>query len=199
MFAAVLIVFPTRLLLTTNIVLLVAGPVLLLVLAFTKNYVMRNRLQELFPEISHEDRVRHSIWQRWWNSFKAMAWLGDLWRMGKFWLALVVGIGLQILLVLGYVKLNPFVCYILSSRRNQLTSTSYPDRIFSSISRPRINIVPILSIDCPASQLLHCRFPCSPRTTKAHYPIPDIYIDLASPPRIHDNSREVSYRGIIFY
>jgi hypothetical protein len=96
-FAAVLVVLPTRLLLTINIVLLVAGPILLLLLAFIKNYVMHRRLQELFPEISHEDR--------------AMAWLGDLLRMGKFWLALVVGICLQIILVVGYVKLNPFVCY----------------------------------------------------------------------------------------
>lgn len=107
-FAAALIVLPLRILFTINIVLLAAGPVLLMALVYTKHVVLHRRL--LQPEITHhEEQAKPSFWRSSWNSFKSFRWLGDLWRLGRFWLAVAVGIGLQVLLVVGYININPFV------------------------------------------------------------------------------------------
>jgi hypothetical protein len=112
-FAAVLIVLPLRIMFTINIVLLTAGPILLLFLVYTKHVVMHRRLQQ--PDIAREEGAAESIWRRLWNSFKSLGWLSDLWRVGKFWLAVVLGIGLQVLLIVGYVNVNPFVsCFLFS-------------------------------------------------------------------------------------
>lgn len=132
-----------RVLMIINIVLLAAGPILLLILAYTKHVVMHGRLLRRLPSTAQEDSSQESIWWRWWNSFKAMTWLGNLWRLGKFWVALVIGIGLQVLLVVGYIKLNPFVRRFPSTSYSPLTDKFTYQIVYS---HPYLVLVSTLSL-----------------------------------------------------
>lgn len=129
MFAAVLIVFTMKTLFTINIVLLAAGPVLLTMFLYAKHVVIHRHIHwEELPEATF------------WNSFKSFAWLGDLWRLAKFWLAVALGAGLQVLLVLGYVNLNPYVSSFYIFIPPLLTLVT--DRVRSPIPCSRINTLP---------------------------------------------------------
>jgi hypothetical protein len=110
-FAAALVIFPLSSLLTANIVLLIIGPTLLLLLVMTVHFVerlARCRLQ------NDPQQVEDLLWRRAWVRFRRMSWLKGVWKKAKFWLALVITILLQVLLSIGYVKLNPFVSYLVS-------------------------------------------------------------------------------------
>jgi hypothetical protein len=173
-----------------NIVLLAAGPILLLILAYTKHVVVHGRLLRQLPSTAQEDGSQESIWRRLWNSFKAMTWLGNLWIVGKFWVALLIGIGLQVLLVLSYVKLNPFVRKFPLTSYSPLTNKfTYPDRLFPSIPRPRINTVVNLPVHGSASRSSGLQTWCSSGTTKSHCPLPDIYLNLGTLASIHNRPR----------
>lgn len=80
-----------------NIVLLAAGPILLAIMAYAKHVVAHRRIRVRAP-------ARDA-----WTAFKSLEWAGDLWRVAKFWLAVALGVGCQMLLITGYVTLNPFV------------------------------------------------------------------------------------------
>lgn len=101
-----MIVFELSTLFKINIVLLAAGPILLIALVYTKHVVL-NRVHPHAEVLGEEEGP--GVLQRLLVGFKGLSWLGNLWRLGKFWLALVVGVALQTLLVVGYVYLNPFV------------------------------------------------------------------------------------------
>jgi hypothetical protein len=90
-----------------NVVLLTAGPILLLILEYNKNIAVHRPPQQ--PDVAQGGGSREIIWHIW-HSLKTL-WLGDLWSVGKFWLAVVFGAVLQVLLVVGYVNLNPFVSH----------------------------------------------------------------------------------------
>lgn len=105
-----MIVFELRTLFTINVVLLAAGPILLIALIYTKHVVLTRRVHpHIQEEIPEEEGARPGVLQKLLTGFKSFIWLGNVWRLGKFWLALVVGVALQVLLVVGYVYLNPFV------------------------------------------------------------------------------------------
>ena len=86
MFAAYFIAFPLRTLMAIFIVLLVVGPVVTLVLAF---FMYR------------QSRTQNA---RWTTNLKGY---------GRFWLALLITIGLHVALVVGYLKLNPYVSLVI--------------------------------------------------------------------------------------
>ena len=105
-----MIVFELRTLFTINIVLLVAGPILLVALVYTEHVVL-DRVRPR-TEVLVEEGARPSVLQRLSVGFKGFSWLANLWRLGKFWLTLAVTVALQTLLVVGYAYLNPFVRHI---------------------------------------------------------------------------------------
>lgn len=102
-----LIVFPLDVLLTFNIVFLVIGPVVLILLIAFEAIIEHTRRQTAQNGTAHGSQ--DNIFSQAWIWFKEFGWVKSLWRWAKFWAALGVAIGLQALLVLGYVKLNPFV------------------------------------------------------------------------------------------
>jgi hypothetical protein len=105
-FAAALVIFRLSTLLTANIVLLVIGPVILILLAVV-NHVSGLQNQ---PGLENRDgRGGDGVWGRAWGDFRRMEWVKSVWRWARFWLALLVMVVMEVLLVVGYVKLNPFV------------------------------------------------------------------------------------------
>jgi len=105
-FGATLIIFPLSAVLAFNIVSLVIGPVILILLIVC-NYVIQNGRRQTQNGIVPESG--ENVWQQVWKWFKDFGWLKGLWKWSKFWVAIVVTVVLQVLLVLGYVTLNPFV------------------------------------------------------------------------------------------
>jgi hypothetical protein len=101
-------VLPIRIFLTINVVLLTAGPILLLSLAYTKYTIEDRHILEQQRYTANVNDAR-AVWRQRWNSFTSKTWLSDLRGVGKFWLAVLLGVGLQVLLIVGYVNLNPFV------------------------------------------------------------------------------------------
>jgi hypothetical protein len=84
-----------------------------------------------------------------WNSFHAMDWWGNFWKVGKFWLGVLLAVGLQVLLVIGYVNLNPFVRHFPSVSYFSNSFDECPDHLFPPVSRLHINAVPSLYIHGP--------------------------------------------------
>ena len=111
-----MIVFELRTLFTINIVLLAAGPILLIALVYTKHIVLNRHVHPRAEGSGEEEEARPNVFQKLLAGLKGSSWLGNLWRLGKFWLALVVGVTLQVLLVVGYAYLNPFVRDTYTSR-----------------------------------------------------------------------------------
>lgn len=86
-FGVYLVAFPFHVLLVTEIILLVVGPIILGGLG----YVLVH--QSVIPPLSIQ-----------------IQWGSDFRGYGRFWLALVFGAGTQVGLVVGFLKLNPNVC-----------------------------------------------------------------------------------------
>ena len=82
-FGIYLVAFPFHVLLVAEIILLVAGPILLAGLG----YIL----------------VHQSV-------FSPLQWSSDFRGFGRFWLALLFGVGSQVGLVVGFLKLNRNVC-----------------------------------------------------------------------------------------
>jgi hypothetical protein len=95
-------------LLAFNIALAVFGPAIMILLLAIQSLIMYNRRQRQNGVVG---RMHHWARQRLWEWFKYLRWLKTLWKWTKFWLALVVTVGLQVVLVVGYVNLNPFVSF----------------------------------------------------------------------------------------
>ncbi|KAL1759812.1 putative zinc metalloprotease [Schizophyllum commune] len=106
LFGQALIVFPLSAMITFNIVFLVVGPVVLaLLVAF--DVVARQRRQEMLGG-GYEEQ---GFFARAWMSFKSFRWVGGFWKHAKFWVSLAVTVGLQVLLCVGYLYINPLIAY----------------------------------------------------------------------------------------
>lgn len=121
-FGAAFIVFPLSALYIFNVVLLVIGPVLMTLLIAFEHILQYGRQQQHLNGDAHRDTG--GMWADAWTWFKELSWLKGMWRWAKFWLAVVLTVGFQVLLVLGYVKLNPLVC--LSSSVSRLDRVITP-------------------------------------------------------------------------
>ncbi|TFK39821.1 hypothetical protein BDQ12DRAFT_681281 [Crucibulum laeve] len=108
LFAAALIVFSLSAMFTFNVVFLVVGPIVLILLVVVDHILQHSRRQQ---ENGSVHGPVNSIFQDLWAWLIEFGWLAGVWRWAKFWLAVVVTIGLQTLLVLGFIKLNPFIVY----------------------------------------------------------------------------------------
>ncbi|KAH7920604.1 hypothetical protein BV22DRAFT_1097866 [Leucogyrophana mollusca] len=113
LFGAALVSFSIGALFVANVVLLTAGPIVLLLLVYSE-YIIR-----VTKRIRHRQNAHHgaanghgstgSLGSRLWVGTKEVA--KGFWNWAKFWVALVLGAGFQALLVLGYVNLNPFIIH----------------------------------------------------------------------------------------
>ena len=106
-FGSTMIVFSLRALLAYNVALTVVGPIVMILLIAIQSLLVYNRLHG-------QNGVAHGPRRAWtWESFREwfmdIGWFKVVWKWSKFWLGLIISIGLQALLVLGYVKLNPLV------------------------------------------------------------------------------------------
>lgn len=124
-FARTLVIFPLYALLAGNIILLAIGPVTLLGLFFARYSVGNRHYAGVRPRTSAPDTenengneeneseiVVHNSHQLMWKRYVSIGWpkvKGTLSEVATFWIAVVGGAGAQALLVLAYVKLNPFV------------------------------------------------------------------------------------------
>ncbi|KAI0796781.1 hypothetical protein C8Q75DRAFT_742209 [Abortiporus biennis] len=93
-----MLIFPIRYLLVTNIIVLVIGPIAVLILLGWVVFLSTRHIGSTHP--SHTDT---------WARVKTV--LSTLLGWGRFWLALLIGIAAQIGVVVGYVKLNPFIIH----------------------------------------------------------------------------------------
>ena len=106
-FGRTMIVFSLRALLAYNIALTVVGPIVMILLIAIQSLLVYNR--------SHgQNGVAHGPGRAWTREsfrewFMDVGWFKVVWKWSKFWLGLGVSIGLQALLILGFVKLNPLV------------------------------------------------------------------------------------------
>ena len=100
-----MIVFSLRAFLAYNVALTVVGPIVITLLIAIQSLLVYNRLHG-------QNGVAHGPRRAWtWESFREwfmdVGWFKVVWKWSKFWLGLGVSIGLQALLVLDYVRLNP--------------------------------------------------------------------------------------------
>ncbi|KAJ7633001.1 hypothetical protein FB45DRAFT_792335 [Roridomyces roridus] len=107
LFGVWLVVLSLDTLLLCNIVLLVVGPVVLLLLVFADAAILHARTQ-LNGHVPQSDS---HLARRFFKSVMEFGWVKDSWVWAKFWAALLVAVGLQALLVLSYLKFNPFIVH----------------------------------------------------------------------------------------
>ncbi|KAJ7685578.1 hypothetical protein DFH06DRAFT_46853 [Mycena polygramma] len=92
----------------SNIVLLIAGPFILILLIVVDSAILHSRSQNRNGHVPESgDNLLHQFW----TWLIELGWLKGAWMWAKFWVAVVVTLGLQALLMFGYVKLNPFIVY----------------------------------------------------------------------------------------
>ncbi|KAJ6525496.1 putative zinc metalloprotease [Mycena vulgaris] len=91
-----------------NIVLLAVGPVILILLVVADAAVLHGRSQN---QNGHVPEHSNNLLQQFWTWLTAFGWLKGAWIWAKFWVAVLITVGLQALLVFGYLKLNPFIAY----------------------------------------------------------------------------------------
>jgi hypothetical protein len=107
-FGAVMIVFTFQTLWTVNIVLLTVGPVILLMSVYFEHIIrVTSRIRSGYYRTANGDAHHESFVAR--ASAEIKYFLKGFWVWSKFWTALLLGVGFQMLLVVGYAKLNPFV------------------------------------------------------------------------------------------
>ena len=99
--------FPLRALLAFDIALAVFGPAIVILLFAIQSLIAYNRRHR--QNGAAHTRMHHRTWNTMWNWFIDMGWLRSVWKWAKFWLAVVISVGLQVLLVVGYLNLNPYV------------------------------------------------------------------------------------------
>ncbi|KAJ7085689.1 hypothetical protein B0H15DRAFT_845959 [Mycena belliarum] len=108
LFGSWLILLSLDSLLVYNIVLLTVGPVLLILLVVAEAAILQGRGQH---QNGHVPDHRNSLLQQFWTWLIEFGWLKGMWVWAKFWVAIVVTLGLQALLVFGHLTLNPFIVY----------------------------------------------------------------------------------------
>ncbi|KDR69787.1 hypothetical protein GALMADRAFT_160277 [Galerina marginata CBS 339.88] len=134
LFKVVVVVFPLASLLTFNIVTLIVGPIVLALLLVCERVIFRHRNEEVEDEQvephsstrpsssrNHSSRLHngphdgdeHPNHQHHpsGSHSSGIHWVQSVWRHLKFWVALAVTGGLQILLMWAYVAVNPFAIY----------------------------------------------------------------------------------------
>ncbi|EIW82238.1 hypothetical protein CONPUDRAFT_54548 [Coniophora puteana RWD-64-598 SS2] len=109
LFGAALVNFRNETLFTINVVLLVVGPIFLLALVYSESIVEMGRHLRHGRQLSEDVGGDRPIMER--IVVPLRRWARGFWRWAKFWAALVIGAGLQVLLVVGYVILNPFAVH----------------------------------------------------------------------------------------
>ncbi|KAJ3885023.1 putative zinc metalloprotease [Lentinula edodes] len=105
LFNSVLILLRLADLLTMNITALIVGPIVLILLAVSESALARSRAAKrqraTFSPSTGWAKAKHRF-----NTFSRV-----LWKHGRYWVALIIAIGAQIALVVGFVNLNPFVSF----------------------------------------------------------------------------------------
>ncbi|KAG2339609.1 hypothetical protein BDR05DRAFT_938905 [Suillus weaverae] len=110
LFGAIMIVFTFQTLWIVNIILLTVGPVILLMLVYFEHIIrVTSRIRSGYYRAANGDVHRESFVAR--ASAEIKYFLKSFWVWSKFWTALLLGVGFQMLLVVGYAKLNPFVIH----------------------------------------------------------------------------------------
>ncbi|KAF9222451.1 hypothetical protein BS17DRAFT_708764 [Gyrodon lividus] len=112
LFGAALVVFSLETLFVTNVVLLTAGPIVLLLLTYSNHIVrLSKRIRHRHPSHANANGSQRNET----FSERALAVLKKIatgfWGPAKFWAALVVSVGLQAALIVGYANLNPFIIH----------------------------------------------------------------------------------------
>ncbi|KAJ7864816.1 putative zinc metalloprotease [Mycena olivaceomarginata] len=105
LFGAWLVLLSMDTLLIVNVVLIIVGPVILIVLVIAEGAILHGRSQNRNGHVSQDNS---SLLQQFWTWLIAFGWLKGAWRWAKFWVAVLVTLGLQALLILAYLKFNPF-------------------------------------------------------------------------------------------
>lgn len=120
-FRSVVFVFPIVNMLAFNIVVVILGPIILISLAIWKNVILARHdesgnLNSRFAQFRNLRLSPQTLSFYRWNRNPAPPVpksktdrLIALWVHGKFWIALVVTLGLDALLVFLYTVVNPFV------------------------------------------------------------------------------------------
>ncbi|KAF8921991.1 putative zinc metalloprotease [Mucidula mucida] len=109
LFGVVMILFPLSAMITFNIVFLVIGPVILILVLAAEAAIQHNRRR--YIQNGDAPGSSNSLWDHFWSWFIEFGWLKGFLSWAKFWIALIATVGLQVLLVYGYLKVNPFIAY----------------------------------------------------------------------------------------
>ncbi|KAG2158710.1 uncharacterized protein EDB93DRAFT_1290778, partial [Suillus bovinus] len=110
LFGTIMIVFTFQTLRIANIVLLIVGPVILLMLVYFEHIIrVASFIRSGNYRAANGDVHRESFVVR--ASAEIKHFLKSFWVWSKFWTALLLGVAFQMLLVVGYAKLNPFVIH----------------------------------------------------------------------------------------
>ncbi|KAK0456080.1 putative zinc metalloprotease [Armillaria borealis] len=135
LFGTALIVFPLSSLFTFNTVLLAIGPIVLILLLACEAAIRHNRRN---GENGNAPGSHNNLWGHLWDSVVSLRWLSGFWRRSKFWFAVLVTAGLQVLLAFSFLKLNIFIVH------------SSPYLVFLSFfTLAYLSIVPILQLPIP--------------------------------------------------
>ncbi len=138
-FAARLVLFRLESLYIFNILFLILGPILLAGLYFIDAVIKAARKRR--EGSRHPEQHHPSLLTRIFTDFRL------IWRWAKFWVAIIVTTGVQALLILIFIKANPYVCpdlvkplhigyQLINSRRRSstLTRISSFSALLSSVS-----------------------------------------------------------------
>ncbi|KIJ15630.1 hypothetical protein PAXINDRAFT_176502 [Paxillus involutus ATCC 200175] len=112
LFGAALVIFSLETLFVTNVVLLTAGPIVFLLLAYSEHIVrFSKRIRHRHHSHANANGSQRNETSRE-GALAVLKKIGtSLWGPAKFWAALVVSACLQAALIAGYVDLNPFVIH----------------------------------------------------------------------------------------
>jgi hypothetical protein len=110
LFGAIMILFTFQTLWIVNIILLTVGPVILLMLVYFEHIIrVTSRIRSGYYRTVNGDVHFENFMAR--AAADIKYFFKGFWVWSKFWTALLLGVGFQILLVVGYAKLNPFVIH----------------------------------------------------------------------------------------
>ncbi|KAL4071336.1 hypothetical protein V8B97DRAFT_452974 [Scleroderma yunnanense] len=134
LFGVALVLFSVEGLFIINVVLLTAGPITLLLLMYSQRIVRaakqlrQRRLEEVNEGETHEHVGTRAL--------RTLCYIGKVvWRSTGFWITFLVSAGFQVVLVVLYVKINPFIIH------------SHPYLVLTSaLSLAYISTVVVLSI-----------------------------------------------------
>jgi hypothetical protein len=175
-FGAMLVLFPLELLFSSNIILAVFGPALVIFLIALQTLIVYNRRRRENGSVEGGGRI--ALVKAAWKWFIHLRWLGP-WV--KFWLALLLGVGLQVVLVYGYIQLNPFVSATLPlAVRSALTWI--PDYLFPTLCRLRFQSrtrLPLLSV-CPPNPYPLASSPTT-RAAETLGPVANVHFYMGAP------------------